>query len=215
MSTPAESLEPDARKTAIWGERWELIYALRISGLYHQKRERFFDTWDKVSKAVAVIGGAAAVSQLVSDPENKAWTAAVVSILSTFSLVFGFAQKSRRHGELARDFLKLLARLEEAGPYPEFEKLDKFKSERVALEASEPAAMNALVRHCENLFRMGSGETATIKPLSLWQRCFMNYWDFSLQGNESPSAGSQWFWRLVAVVVGFLAGWATQHYIAV
>lgn len=179
MAEGTQSADDDS--AALWAERWNVVHRLRLSALYHQKRERFFDTLDRLIKAFAVIGGAAAVSQLVAAPEAKLWVAAAVSISSTVSLVFALAQKARRHGELARDFTKLLARLEEAGPYPAHEKLDKFTSELLMLEASEPAAMSALVRHCENQICMSMGHDDRVIPLTLPQSLLMHVWDFNLE----------------------------------
>lgn len=198
--------EQDPR-ASIWNERWGFMYRLRVSALYHQRRERFFDNWDKVAKAVAVIGGAAAVSQLISDPTTKLWAAAAVSVLSTISLVFGFSQKARRHSELARDFMRLLARIEEAGPYPPAEKMDKFAAEFASLEASEPASMSALVRHCENLFYMSSGQPG--KPLTWWKRLFMHYWDFALDTEQNPSSrtATVMFWIVVTAILAGVLGW--------
>jgi hypothetical protein len=173
-------------RQALWDERWRLVCRLRLSALYHLKRERFFDNADRCIKAFAVIGGAAAVSQLIADATAKLWIAALVSVLSTVSLVFALSQKARRHSELARDFTKLLARVEEAGPYPSPDKLDKFCSEITNLEASEPAAMSALVRHCENQISMSTGHPEEVIPLTPWQLLWMHLWDFALEVKTPP-----------------------------
>jgi hypothetical protein len=177
----------DDGRAAIWAERWQVVHRLRLSALYHQKRERFFDTLDRCIKAFAVVGGAAAVSQLVAATETKLWIAAAVSVSSAVSLVFALAPKARRHGELARDFTKLFARVEEAGPFPPPETLDKFRSETLMLEASEPAAMSALVRHCENELCMSIGQNEQVIPLTLLQSVFMHLWDFNFEHQPSPA----------------------------
>ena len=179
-----EAAQPSARDD-VWAQRWDLVCRVRLSSLYHEKRERFFDVADKLSKAFAVIGGAAAVSQLIADPTSKIWIAALVSIASTISLVFGIAQKARRHGELARDFKKLWARIEEVGNFPVEQQISKFRSEILLLESNEPAAMSALIRHCENQISLGTGHPDEVIPLTLTQLTLMHFWDFPLQPDKS------------------------------
>lgn len=168
----------EVREDHLWGQRWQVVHHVWLSSLYHSKRERFFDFLDKASKATAAIGGAAAVSQLLTSVDAKIWIAAAVSIVSILSLVVGFSQKARKHGELTRDFTKLWAQIEEVGPYPGAEKLNKFKAQILALEASEPAAMHALVKRCENQIAMASGHPKNVVPLTFWERVLMHVWDF-------------------------------------
>lgn len=171
-----------------WGERYKIVWNLRLSTLYHQKRERFFDKWDRGIKAFAVIGGAAAVSQLIANPNAKLWIAAAVSVVSTVSLVFGLSQLARRHADFARDYCKLLAKVEEAGAYPGTAALDKFRSELLALEATEPATLSALVRHCENLLSLQTGDKDGVITLSRTQYLLMHCWDFSMQEGKARAA---------------------------
>lgn len=169
----------DHRDDYLWGQRWEIVHHVRLSSLYHAKRERFFDLMDKASKAIAAIGGAAAVAQLMtSQPDARIWVAAVVSVVSILALVFGFSQKARKHGELSRDFTKLWSQIEEVGPYPGEDRLHKFKAQILGLEASEPAAMHALVKRCENQIALASGHPEDVQPLPIWESCLMHFWDF-------------------------------------
>ena len=177
--TDEASASNDQKEDYLWGQRWKIVHHVWLSSLYHSKRERFFDLMDKASKAVAAIGGAAAVSQLLtSAPDARIWAAAVVSIVSILALVFGFSQKARKHGELSRDFTKLWAQIEEAGPYPGEDRLHKFKAQILGLESSEPAALHALVKRCENQIALASGHPEDVQPLGFLEHCLMHFWDF-------------------------------------
>jgi hypothetical protein len=168
----------DRKEDYLWGQRWELVHRVWLSSLYHSKRERFFDILDKLSKAFAAIGGAAAVSQLLTEANVKLWIAAAISVVSTLSLVFGFAQKARKHAELSRDYKKLWADIEEAGPFPGEPFLSKVKARILSLESGEPASLYALVKRCENQIAMASGHPENVEPLGPLEWLFMHLWDF-------------------------------------
>lgn len=51
-----------------WSRRHEILWRISLSTLYHRRRERFFDTWDRVVKAVSIIGGSAALAKLGAVP---------------------------------------------------------------------------------------------------------------------------------------------------
>ena len=176
----------EGREDYLWTQRWEIVHHVWLSSLYHSKRERFFDFMDKASKATAAIGGAAAVSQLLTAPDARIWIAAVVSVVSIMALVFGFSQKARKHGELSRDFTKLWAQIEEAGPYPGDERLYKFKAQILGLESSEPASMHALVKRCENQIALASGHPENVEQLDWQENLFMHFWDFEPAAKAEP-----------------------------
>ena len=137
---------PDEVRTHDWMRRCELLYDLRLSCLYHQKRSRFFDAWERASQAIAVLGSTAAISQILSgNPGSQLVAAAVVAVSSTVVLVFGTNQKARVHAELARDCSRLIAEIERSGEEPSHTDLDKWRATLSTLEADEPAALSSLV----------------------------------------------------------------------
>lgn len=90
----------------LWDKRHQVLYRVELSALYHQKRERFFEVCDKLAKAVAVIGGSAALAKIGSG-YWIVYIAAAITVTSTCSLVFGFSDRARRHAELSRNFASL------------------------------------------------------------------------------------------------------------
>ncbi len=131
----------------LWKKRYEALYRAQLSVLYHRKRERFFAFWDRAVTAVAIVGGSAAFAGL-GGPDLVRWAAAVVAVTSTMGLVYGLAERARRHGDLARQFL------------------------------SELPALGLLVLDCQNELAQARGEHGAILPLTRWQRMAMHFADY-------------------------------------
>ena len=107
----------------LWDRRHRLLYEIDLSTLYHRKRERWFDTWDRLSKAIALIAGTAAFSRAIGESWVTSAVAALVAVTSSLSLVLAFSEKARRHAEFARSFCELGAELAKKGER-DFEETD-------------------------------------------------------------------------------------------
>lgn len=157
---------------------WDLLWRVRLSGLYHLKRERFLDGVDKVAKGVSALGGAAAFSQIKADPQMGLWITALITVISTASLVYGPSGKARKHSELARDFKRLESDIVGAGAALSMEQIVKFDAQFLKIESSEPAALGALVTQCHNELSVAIGQRSQVTPLPFFQRVFKNWFDF-------------------------------------
>lgn len=156
---------------------WSLLWNVRLSALYHLKRERFLDGADKLSKAVSALGGAAAFSQIKNNADFGLWVIGFITLVSTLSLVYGPTAKARKHAELARDFRRLESQILALGDDLTVAQIAKFESERVSLEASEPASLGSLVTQCHNELCEAFGLHCQITPLPFWHRFFKNCFD--------------------------------------
>lgn len=165
-----------------WARRYEVLYRVELSVLYHQKRERFFELCDKLAKAVAVIGGSAALWKLTS-PEALGWIVAAITVTSTLSLVFGFSDRSKRHAELARNFRQLEADIVGKGVAGFDEHLDKWEEKARMLESQEPPALGGLVVLCQNELAIAANQRDKVVPLSLRQRWTAHLVDFHPTAN--------------------------------
>lgn len=161
--------------------RYELLYRIQLSALYHQKRERFFDLLDKLTKAVAIFGGSAALSKLTT-PDALVYIASAITATSTASLVFGLSDRSKRHSELARNFRTLESKIVSKGErdYVEAD-LSQWTAEERGLEASEPPALGALVVSCQNELAAAGGRLEMVIAIPLWQRLTMNFVDWNVR----------------------------------
>jgi hypothetical protein len=162
----------------LWKKRYEALYRAQLSVLYHRKRERFFAFWDRAVTAVAIVGGSAAFAGL-GGPDLVRWAAAVVAVTSTMGLVYGLAERARRHGDLARQFLSLEASILRAGERDFSEaQIAQWEAEARLIEASELPALGLLVVACQNELAQARGEPGAIRPLSRWQRLAMHFADY-------------------------------------
>lgn len=169
-------MQDDAEKTK--DAQWDLLWRVRLSGLYHLKRERFLDGVEKAAKAVSALGGAAAFSQIKSDPGIGLWATALITVVSTASLVYGPSAKARKHSDLARDLKRLESDIVGAGASLTMAEITKFDARYLNIESSEPAALGALVTQCHNELSVSIGERKHVTPLPLIQRAFKNWFDF-------------------------------------
>ena len=158
-------------------ESWNLYWRVMLSALYHQKRERFLDGVDRAAQAAGVLGGAAAFSQIIGNVAYGWIPAGIVAIVSAAALCYGPGAKARRHSELAREFKRLHAKIMMAGDPPSQQDINQFNSELLLLEADEPAALRCLVRQCENELSEAFGKDEDVRPLSSWDRFWMNIVD--------------------------------------
>ena len=180
MTTPT----PDS--TAMQDGLHDLLWRVRLSALYHLKRERFLDGVDRASSAVAALGGAAAFASIQTNPDFGQSVAGLIAIISACSLVYSPAAKARRHAELARDFRLLEADVVEQTDWSD-EKLAKFSSQYSRLEASEPAALGALVTQCHNELAAAQGSRDHITPLRWYERLLKNWFDFDQSTTQASN----------------------------
>jgi hypothetical protein len=163
----------------LWNKRCETLMLVQLSVLYHQKRERFFDLLDKLTKAVSVFGGSAALWKL-SSPQVIAWAAALITATATFSLVGGFAERARKHADLARSFRLLEGDIVGAGERDYTEAgINAWQARLRGLEASEPPALGALVIACQNELAVAAGQRDKVVYIPWPRRLLMNFIDWN------------------------------------
>ncbi len=162
----------------VWEKRYHVLYRCWLSRIYHQKRERFFDACDSLTKAVAVIGGATSITQIFS-PKQLVITAALITVSSTISLVVGYAKKARAHADLAKAFVALEAQIVSKGVF-DAPQADRFEADVLRLEMNEPRSLGALVRICQNEIATARGKVRDIQPVSWWRRLLAHVYDFDM-----------------------------------
>ncbi len=154
--------------------RWDLQWKIQLSVMYHLKRERFLDGCDKWSKFVSVIGGATAFAFI----KEFHVIAALITVVSALSLVFGFSTKARKHADLARSFKNLEAELSLLSYTCEDKLLLDIKAKYLLIESEEPASLGALVTDCHNHLCAAYGRLDEITSLEWKQGLFKNWKDF-------------------------------------
>jgi hypothetical protein len=167
-----------------WSKRENALYRAELSALYHQKRERFFELFDKLGKAIAVFGGSAALWK-IGNPDLVAVVAATITASSALSLVFSFSDRSKRHAELARSFREIAGEIVGTSDFAIRDaKASEWMGKVCLLEAKEPPALSALVQMCQN--ELAIARKAPVYPQTFLVRCLAHFLD--APPHQAPAA---------------------------
>jgi len=162
----------------VWAKRYGVLYRCWLSRIYHQKRERFFDICDNLTKAVAVIAGAASIAKIAS-PNQLVIVGAIITVTSTISLVVGYAKKARSHADLAKAFIDLEGKILAKGVFDE-QQANAFEAEVLRLEMNEVRSLGALVRICQNEIAIARGKHQDVRRVSWTHRLCAHFLDFDM-----------------------------------
>jgi hypothetical protein len=173
--------EANSDHDRLWEQRHNAIYKAELSALYHQKRERFFELCDKLTKAAAVIGGSATLWK-IGDPDVVLRIAGLITVTSAFSLVFSFSERSRRHAELAKTYRQVIAEIVAKGETSFSEQdANQWMAKLCGLEATEPPTLSALVVLCQNELAIARGHKDYVRPLNFFERSLAHFFDMPLK----------------------------------
>lgn len=173
----------------LWQRRHRTIHRCRVSALYHLKRERFFDSIDKLTSAVTAITATAAVGALLKSSANwDLWASAATAALSLIPLVFNPAASARHHGQLAAEYRRLLAECALSGERWAEHRCDQMAGRVLEIEAGEPAPLAALLADCENQIAIASG-SGPVARLRWYERMLKHWLDIRPDPMPDPSAG--------------------------
>lgn len=130
-------------------DMWELLFAVRVSVRYHDRRRNFFATWHRSTAAVGALFGSAAVAALVGkmDTNIGLLAAAAVTMMSVFDLICGFSESANRHNELRRRFVDLE---QDIVANHDDSRLGELQRKRLDIEKDEPPARRALCALVQN-----------------------------------------------------------------
>ncbi|WP_336816897.1 hypothetical protein [Burkholderia gladioli] len=155
-----------------------LLFDIRRSIRYHNRRRAFFDRLDQMTNMLSVIFGSTAVYGVLEQQYRVVAlvAAGLVTVLSAVNLVVGSSQRARAHADFARQFIGLEKRMALAAP-DERVLLD-IRSERLSIEADEPPVLHVLnvICHNEQMRAMGYPNSMLAK-VGFWQRAFAQLFD--------------------------------------
>jgi hypothetical protein len=166
-------LSPDEQR-----EFDDLVFGIKRSIRYHNRRRLFFDRLDKFIKILSLVTGSGAFATAVASHQGlTVMFAALVAILSAINLVVGPAQAAQLHEELASRFAELELQIKRAGQ-PDTGQLNAFIADRLAIESDEPPALRVLDTICHNeLCRALGYQTCDFYKVGPVQRFFANIID--------------------------------------
>lgn len=165
--------------TADLEDRWhDMLFGVRRSIRYHQRRRAFFDRLDQFSNMLSVIFGSAAIYGILQqDYKALALTAsALVTILASINLVIGSAQRARAHSDFSRRYVELEKRM--LGQ-PNEKLLHQVSAERLSVEAEEPPVLHVLNAICHNETMRAMGyKREDLTKIGWCQRLLAQLFDF-------------------------------------
>jgi hypothetical protein len=167
-----------------------LLFGVRRSIRYHNRRRSFFDRVSKFSTFFSALFGTATVASALAQAGNS-WVigfAVAVAIFSVMDLVVGTAQAARLHYDLARKFIDLEKTIISTKE-PTYEDMANFKAQRLEIEADEPPALKVLDSICHNelLRAMGYGSNEFAKII-WYQRLFSQIIDIQEHKILTPAS---------------------------
>lgn len=170
----------EAQLDHLWNERESILFRVVLNSRYHRRRERFFDGLERCTQAVALIGGTSAFAAVSTD-----WmvmvSGALVAVSGAVALVFGFAEKARRHAALAEAFKRLEADVLASSDYDLDEaQIMGWRGKRAEIESGEPPALRPLILMCENDMDVARGESSKVINLPPWLRIAGYFFDFDV-----------------------------------
>jgi hypothetical protein len=160
-----------------------LLFDVRRSVRYHDKRAAFFERLHRVGAALTILLAGSVLFDLAR-PGNTPWwmlgLALLASLLSVLDLVFGLSRYAQTHRELQRRFA-LLERTMVAGPStgPCWA---GYLSERLLIELDEPSVYKMLDTLCHNEMLLALGHARSgghYVKVSWWQSATCQIWPWS------------------------------------
>lgn len=151
-----------------------LLFGVRRSIRYHNRRRHFFDRIHKFSTFLSALSGTATLASVLAKA-GPAWTlsfALAVAVFSVIDLVVGTAQAARLHNDLSNRFFGLEKSIISIKD-PNNQDIAILQTQRLDIEADEPPPLKVLDSMCHNelLRAMGYDKSEFVK-IKWYQRLF-------------------------------------------
>lgn len=154
----------------------DLLFQVRISRRYHNKRRGFLEAVNRSASALAIIVGSAAATAIFAGVFSPilVMLAFISAVLSSLDLAFGVGAKAALHSELWRRFTNL----EQQMLGGNYNAIIAFRQERLSIESDEPAELRVLTNLCYNEQCVSEGmEQRDQVHIKWYQRLFANVFD--------------------------------------
>jgi hypothetical protein len=158
-----------------------LLFGIRRSIRYHNRRRAHFDRINNLSSFVSVLFSSAAIASLLASG-GRAFllvAAALVSLVSAVNLVVGASRRAREHSDFAKRFV-ILERDLAGVSNPTDEDIRRWTQRRLDIEADEPPVLKVLdsICHNEQVRSMGYDAQQYV-PITRLQRALAQFKDVS------------------------------------
>lgn len=176
--------------------REHLLLDVRISVCYDHRRRAFLESFDRIAKAITILGGSVAIVGLSENSEITILIASMVVVFfSTLNLVCASGQAAARYYELEKRFIELEKKII-AVSEENFTLVDttKFSNELLTISAEEPTVLRGLYALCYNqVFRTEGFGKKYYLPLKWYHYVFAHIADINTNSIIPPTQGESDF----------------------
>ncbi|EBS1537230.1 hypothetical protein ACNZ7H_000750 [Escherichia coli] len=160
---------------------WEgLLFDVRRSVRYHNRRRAWFDRLDQTTNVLSLIFGSTAIYGILSQANTNlaVLSAAIVTVFSAINLVVASSQRARAHFDFARKFFELEQKMILVSNVSK-ESVQAITAERLSIEKDEPPVLRVLDSICynEQILSMDY-PTDQMVVVGFWQRLLSPIMDF-------------------------------------
>ena len=161
----------------------DLLFGVRRSIRYHDRRVAFFDRFHRFVLFLTMIAGSAGIVAFIAE-FSQAWPQwlkllpiALISLAAGIDLVVGTADKARLHDRLKARFIALEKTMQLSGETDDVQR--EWKTERLDIESDEPPVLRILDTLCHNevMRSMGYAKDRFI-PVNTVQRLLSPFCDW-------------------------------------
>lgn len=132
----------------LWQSRYDIKIRALMNRLYYQERQRIFEAREGMVRAASILAGSVAFAK-IADPAVVQWCAALITVGSTLSLVFGYGNKARDSVKRSTEWAQLERDIDQVGERDFTEaQINQWRARANDLEAGEPAAHRVLLERC-------------------------------------------------------------------
>ncbi len=172
---------------------YDLLFSIRRSVRYNNRRRRFYENWNAITVTAAALGGSSAATAFAFDVGAQ-WIPAIISamvaILSAFDLGVGTASSGNLHSELARKFIFLEQQFTHGRNLTD-EESEKLTRDRLEIEAGEPTNLHLLSILCHFELLRATGDTREYPHIKLRRRLFAQWLSQDSYAQEVASIWTQ------------------------
>ena len=139
-------------------DQFALLFDVRRSIRYHDRRRAFFDTLHRTTAVFTVILASSIFLDLLGNSTTPRWLTLVALLaagLAALDVVIGFSRSANMHHDLKRRFVALEMQMV-VGDNGE-ETFNNHMAERLAIEQDEPPIFRALDLLCNNEVAQAEG----------------------------------------------------------
>ena len=166
----------------------DLLFGIRRSIRYHERRQGFYRTCQDLILLIAFLLSTSTIALFLEGvlSDSPTWVkllpSVVTSVLVGIALVYRVGQKACEHANFKRQFIILEQRLAE-GHNLDSKQIAKLvqdvTKDRLSIESNEPKVKKVLDTICHNelLRAMGYPKSDEIE-IGFWQRRFAHFFDF-------------------------------------